>query len=146
MRWQVVMMTLALSACAAHSPPPQAPTQRPGAGPAQAATQPPRGTTRRPTTPAVWRVLQEGTTGCADSQALRRLREPAVGADALRGLAAARAAGGCITVFPGQAWHVISRDGDLLRMAPVTLEGTPQASGSGPLYFWRDQVAEERGG
>ncbi|HEV7265552.1 MAG TPA: hypothetical protein VGN83_11610 [Falsiroseomonas sp.] len=89
----------------------------------------------------VWRVAQDGTTGCADPEALRLLREPALDAEGLRRLAAARTAGGCVTVFRGQGWRLLERTQDMLRLAPAA-----EGAGPGPLYFWRDQLVEERAG
>jgi hypothetical protein len=145
MRWLAVAMLVVLAGCAANNTAPGSSVGRPAAAAAQAAAQPPRAA-RRPAPPTTWRVTQEGTTGCADPAALRRLREPASGAEALRGLAAVRVAGGCVTVFPGQSWRLVERGTDIVRLAPVTPEGAPQAGGTGPLHFWRDQVVEERGG
>lgn len=142
MRWQAVMMLLAVTACAANPPAPSPEAaRRPAANAPTRTAQPPPRPARRPATPAAWRVTQAGTTGCADAAVLRRLREPAAGAEALRSLAAARAAGGCVTVFPGQAWRLLQDGGDVLRLAPESEGGGP-----GPLHFWRDQVTEDRPG
>ncbi|WP_372616953.1 hypothetical protein [Falsiroseomonas sp.] len=126
--------------CAAVEP--AAPAAPAGGGPAatQQAAQP-RPPRRAPAAPAVWRVAQDGTTGCADPDALRLLREPASDAAALRRLATARTAGGCVTVFRGQGWRLLERTGEMLRLAPAE-----EGAGPGPLYFWRDQVVEERAG
>jgi hypothetical protein len=85
-------------------------------------------------------VARDGTTGCADAAALRLLREPAADPAALRRLAAARAEGGCVTVFRTSTWRLQQRSDDMLRLAPM------EGGATGPLYFWRDQVQEERGG
>uniref|UniRef100_UPI0022EB59B5 hypothetical protein n=1 Tax=Falsiroseomonas oryzae TaxID=2766473 RepID=UPI0022EB59B5 len=95
---------------------------------------------------ATWRVVADGTTGCADPAVLRQLRaEPEPDAAALRRLAAARAAGGCVTVFRSLPWRVLDSQGEILRLGPADggAEGARRAPG--PLYFWRNEVAEDRG-
>jgi hypothetical protein len=85
----------------------------------------------------MWRVLADGTTGCADAQALDALRqETETGPAALRRLAAVRARGGCVTAFRVSEWRLLGTSGSLVRLAP--------AAGGDPLYFRRDEVAEER--
>jgi hypothetical protein len=150
MRWTGVAVLLALAACTAAEDAPPPPEVR-----APAATQPspparpaPPRPARRPVEPAaqgapatgaapIWRVTADGTTGCADPAVLRLLREEGEGsAQSLRRLAAARAAGGCVTVFRVLAWRLLDGGGQILRLAP--------ADGGRPLYFWRDEVVEER--
>jgi hypothetical protein len=72
---------------------------------------------------------------------LRLLREPATDAPALRRLAAARAAGGCVTVFRTQGWRLAQRGDEMLLLNPAEADAGP-----GPLHFWRDQVVEDRAG
>lgn len=144
MRWQAPLMLLLLAACAVPqraSPPPRSPAASP-----QAAA-PPRAARPAPA-PPVWRVARAGITGCVDPAALRLLR-PATPPDAaaLRSLAAARAEGGCVTVFPAQSWRLVERGTEMLRLAPVAAGGREAAGAQpGPLFFWRDEVVEDRGG
>ncbi len=147
MRLVAAVLLLALSACA--TPGPAAPGTSPApmaSRPPPAAVTPPRPVRRQPdpTVPAagavtVWRVVVDGTTGCAEPAALRLLREErGGGAQALRRLAAARASGGCVTVFRAAGWRASEPGGPTIRLTPV--EGGP------PLHFWRDEVVEERPG
>jgi hypothetical protein len=161
MRW-VLGLILLLPACAAEEsiaprPVPQAAANPAATPPARAArrTPPPAAATPAPAGPAVppavvaavpppvWRVMRDGTTGCADPAALQSLREPP-GADpaALRRLAAARASGGCVTVFRAMSWRILERADDMLRLAPAEADN----GATGPLFFWRDQVVQEGGG
>ncbi len=149
MRWTAAAMLLALCSCTAVEetpPPPEART--PVAQPVPPPRPVPPRPARRPAEPAaqgapapaaaaIWRVAADGTTGCADPAVLRLLRADGEGsAQSLRRLAAARAAGGCVTVFRVLAWRLVEGGGPILRLAP--------ADGSRPLYFWRDEVVEER--
>jgi hypothetical protein len=134
MRWVVMTLAAGLAACAAEEPPPEpAPVaaSRPAARPARPAP--------RPTPPAeaatAWRAAADGITACADQAALRLLRE--AGDGDLRRLASARVAGGCVTVFRASAWRVAAQENGMIRLAPD--------SGGAALWFWRDEVAEERG-
>jgi hypothetical protein len=145
MRAPIGLLLLVLAACATEeaAAPPTAPAVAavPPAVPAPA-TRP----ARRPGAdrPAQWRVAEDGTTGCADRATLQRLREPVEpGAAGLRRLAALRAAGGCVTVFRAVPLRLVETGAEILRLEPVVAEGPSRPTG--PLYFWRDQVAEERG-
>jgi hypothetical protein len=150
MRWTSAAVLLALGACTvAEEAPPQPEVRAPAATlPAQPTRPTPPRPARRPAEPAVqgapaagpapiWRVTADGTTGCADPAVLRLLREEGEGtAQSLRRLAAARAAGGCVTVFRVLAWRLLEAGGPILRLSP--------ADSGRPLYFWRDEVVEER--
>jgi hypothetical protein len=143
MRPGALLLLLCVGACATAGPtPPQA-----GRGSAAQAAPThgqsvPRPVRRQPDAAAlptggVWRVVADGTTACADPGALQLLREaPAGDAAALRRLAAARARGGCVTVFRNGSWRLVDQRGALMRLSP--------ADGGASLYFWRDEVAEER--
>jgi hypothetical protein len=62
----------------------------------------------------VWRVARDGTTGCADPNALRLLRQLAGGEP--RMLVEARAAGGCRTTFRVNEWVAEGGDAETLRL------------------------------
>jgi hypothetical protein len=143
MRARAGILLLALSACAVGDPAaPEAPPVTAAAQPAPAPTPVARPARRAE---AVWRVAQDGTTGCADRAALRILREDTGGDPAaLRRLAAARATGGCVTVFRATGWRLVEPGSDAVRLAPVAPDGAAGPRPPGPLWFWRDQVAEER--
>lgn len=141
--WVGLVLLLGLAACAqgggtAVSGWPGVAGQSPGAG--RVAARPPRrGADVSEAPQAVWRVVADGTTGCADSQALDALRrETEAGPAALRRLAALRARGGCVTAFRVSEWRLLGTSGALVRLAP--------AGGGDPLYFRRDEVTEERSG
>jgi hypothetical protein len=132
MRRVVMALAAGLAACATEEPPAETPAvvaSRPAARPARPAPRP------APPVESVWRAAAEGITACADQAALRLLRE--AGDGDLRRLASARAAGGCVTVFRASAWRVAGQENGMIRLAP--------AEGGAPLWFWRDEVTEERG-
>jgi hypothetical protein len=136
MRWVVMALAAALAACATEDPPAET---RPAAGVSRPAARPAR-PPPRPTPPAeaaapAWRAATDGITACADPATLLLLRE--AGDGELRRLASARAAGGCVTVFRASAWRAAEREGGMIRLAP--------AAGGAALWFWRDEVTEERG-
>lgn len=131
MRWIVMALVVGVAACAAESPP-----ARPDATPAAAPRPAPRAAARPAPVPPAWRVNEDGVTGCADPAALRLLRD--AGDDELRRVAGARAAGGCVTVFRAAAWRLVERGDVMLKLAP--------ADGGSALWFWRNEVAEQRGG
>lgn len=94
---------------------PVAPEAEPSAAAAPLATSAP-GPTPAPA-PAGWRVVRDGTLGCADAAPLRLLRQ---GADTPpRLLAEARAAGGCRTTFRVNAWAIEASEADLVRLRLV---------------------------
>jgi hypothetical protein len=124
----------------AARPPAPPPAARPPAAPA-----PREARGGRPALPpaeaaegTAYRVVADGTVGCADPQALRVLRQ-------LRGtegagprlLAQAHRDGRCMTVFQSSTWTAEATEGDLirLRLAEGGSEGQPIA-----LYFLRDEV------
>jgi hypothetical protein len=86
-------------------------------------------------------VVEDGTTGCADRSTVQRLAAVEPGPAAMRRLAALRAAGGCVTVFRALAWRLVEAGPDAVRLEPVPGAGPAR---TGPLWFRRDQVAEDR--
>lgn len=143
----VVAAGMAMAGCATEEPPPEdlplppeppARVQgtRPAAGtaarPRAGDAEPPAATAEAPPSvipPSIeappapppaqvaWRVVRDGTLGCADSAPLRLLRQ---GADTPpRLLAEARAAGGCRTTFRLNAWVLEAAEADLVRLRLV---------------------------
>ncbi|PWS38820.1 hypothetical protein DFH01_06105 [Falsiroseomonas bella] len=141
MRRLALALLLTAAGCAAEHPAVPSRAQQVAPPPPPPATRAVRRPAPQPAeTQPIWRVARDGTTGCADAGALRLLREPAADPAALRRLAAARAEGGCVTVFRTSSWRLQQRTEDMLRLSPV------EGAATGQLYFWRDQVQEDRGG
>lgn len=140
MRRGALLLMLCLGACATGAPAP--PSSRLQGGQASTSAHSAQQARRAPdpaaaASSAPWRVATDGITACADPAVLRMLREaPADDAAALRRLAAARVRGGCVTAFRTGSWRLVEQSGPLVRLAP--------AEGGGPLYFWRDEVTEDR--
>jgi hypothetical protein len=144
MRVSISLVLLTLAACAAEEAVQPEPARVAAPAPAAVAPVAPPRPARRADRPAQWRVTEDGTTGCADRAALQRLREPAeAGAAGLRRLAALRASGGCVTVFRSLPMRLVEPGAEIVRLEAVAAESA--ARQTGPLYFWRDQVTEERG-
>ncbi len=145
MRWFVMALAAGLAACATEEPLPE---PRPAASAARPGTRPPpRPPAARPAPPAEpaavapaeqadtpWRAARDGITACPSAATLRLMRE--AGDGDLRRLAATRAAGGCVTVFRATAWRLAESGEGMVRLAP--------SSNGAPLWFWRDEVTEER--
>ncbi len=158
MRGTGVLLALALSAalvaCAPSAAPPEQPPPQPVAAAAPArpvARLPRRGATAAEARPgSVWRVAQDGTTGCADPMRLRELRAVAEDATSRRRLASIRAAGGCVTVFRSLPLRLLEEQQGVMRLAPLA-EAPPSAvpaaapvgPASFPLWFWRDELTAE---
>jgi hypothetical protein len=117
----------------AGMPPPARPRPPGEAEPAPGAAEAPRAGAD-PSPPAAspsWRVVRDGTQGCADPAPLRLLRQ---GLDTPpRVLAEARAAGGCRTTFRVNAWALEATEGDMVRLR---LQNGPALS----LWFLRADV------
>lgn len=139
-RWRAVLpvAVLVLGACAAEPPadeslplppppPPRAQAQRATLPPARngAETEAPTGAETRgveaepapgaaAVPPPAWRVVRDGTIGCADPASLRLLRQGAETTPRL--LAEARAAGGCRTTFRVNEWALEAQEADSVRL------------------------------
>lgn len=87
---------------------------------------------------AGYRVVSDGTVGCADPQALRLLRDLRDTESASpRALAEAHRNGRCMTVFRASQWKLESAEGEMMRLS---LQNPSPGQHATALYFLRGEV------
>lgn len=140
-RLALAALAATLAACTVPPPAPPPPARGPAARPQRARPAAPPAVTE-PTagegearTGGRYRVRSDGTVGCADPQAPKRLRQLKADAGASpRLLAQAHREGGCMTTFRSSLWALEAAEGEVVRLR---LAG----QGATALHFLREEVA-----